>query len=334
MVQAGWNKNSWWLIFLAPLSLLFWLISGIRRKLYKKKVLPSYKSKLPVIVVGNVSVGGNGKTPACIAIVEKLKELDYRPVILSRGYGGTHKTHPHHVTLNCEGALVGDEPALFARRQLCEVVVDPKRARGAKFIEEKQLGNIIVCDDGLQHYALARDLEVCVLDSRGLSNGRLLPMGPLREGKWRLSEVDICLLNLGANDFNKDTQYEYLSDVDTIAKMTLKASSWVNLKTRQQLSIDDLPKSSAHTVAMAGIGHPARFFQTLDELVIDYDEQKALADHYKFCPSDIQASNRYLMTEKDAVKCMAFAHNDCWYLKVDAKYSSNLMDTILLKLNK
>ena len=304
-----------------PLSALFFCLSALRRKLYEIGLLKSYHPAVPVLVVGNLSVGGNGKTPVVLLVVKWLVELGYIPGVLSRGYGGQCEHFPHLVTQSDPAQFVGDEPRLIANRGLCKVVIDPIRSRGADFLAS--LGcNIIVCDDGLQHYALQRDIEWLVMDDRKLGNGWLLPMGPLRELPSRLKDVDAVIHN-GNDPLNDDT-----------FTMSLRFTRFVNVRYPQKtLSINEfLAHYQDKTLhAVAGIGSPQRFFQSLTDLgFVDY-KTTALADHHHFTSSDLPDCVT-LMTEKDAVKCQSLAHDECWYLQVDAILSEQLKSQLEVTL--
>jgi tetraacyldisaccharide 4'-kinase len=311
---------------------VFFCISSVRRFLYRQGILSSYKSKLDVIVVGNISVGGNGKTPVVIAIATFLKEAGVECAVLLRGYGGKQTQFPYLLDRNSSPVLVGDEPALIAKRLGIPVVIDPKRARGAAFIEQHIKAQVIICDDGLQHYALQRNVELCVMDTRGIGNGFLLPMGPLRESASRLNQLDYIVYNGDAPE-----QQAALRNVSTnIAQMTLQAKLWVNVKTNQTMSIDEgavLFKSAENKIiALAGIGFPQRFFSTLNKLNVYPSEKLAFADHHQFSVSDLPSADYVLMTEKDAVKCADFASGNCWYLRVDAVLPNELMAFLMKKM--
>ncbi|MDT0594485.1 tetraacyldisaccharide 4'-kinase [Glaciecola petra] len=336
-LQRWWYNNSLLVWLLLPFTLIFWSLSALRRLAFIIGIKKQYKSKIPIVIVGNISVGGNGKTPLVICLVEYFKAQGYTPVVLSRGYGGQQKDFPHVVTHNCPPGLVGDEPALLKNRLKCEVLIDPKRARACKYVELNTDADIIICDDGLQHYALGRDIELCVIDKRGLGNGCLLPMGPLRESAKRLSTVDTILFNANDEQFAA-LQDKLLQNVSISSyQMRLKATHWVNLCNDE---IKDVSYFSSFTdksaisaiLAMAGIGDPQRFFDTLDALNIAYKEAKSYPDHYHFSEIDIPQNYTVLMTEKDAIKCKHFAHKDCWYLRVDASIDDAFYKSIEQKI--
>ena len=198
MLERLWYGKSGWRWALAPLALLFALVSGGRRFAYRRGWFSTYRASLPVIVVGNISVGGNGKTPVVVWLVEQLQARGWRPGVVSRGYGGKAPHYPYRLDKQSTTAQAGDEPVLIARRCGCPVVVAPKRADAVRLLEQSGEVDIIITDDGLQHYALARDIELVVVDgARRFGNGCLLPMGPLREPMTRLKRVDAIICNGG-----------------------------------------------------------------------------------------------------------------------------------------
>jgi len=319
-------QNAWykprppiWLWLLAPFTLLFYCISALRRQAFKLGWLASERVSVPVIVVGNISVGGNGKTPLVIRLAQWLRQAGYQPGVLSRGYGGNGKDYPLSVDASSTAELVGDEPTLMRQYLPCPLVVDPKRVRGAKHLIEKHKCDVIICDDGMQHYALERDIEITVLDGqRRHGNGYLLPMGPLREGLWRLKHIDFSVVNGGLA-----ASGEHL--------MTLEPGRLINVKYPSQTkSIQDFHKS---VVAVAAIGNPDRFFSMLENKRVNLKKRMAFTDHYKFVVGDIPKET-VLMTEKDAVKCRDFAHDDWWYLPVSAKLSEDFKQQLLKKLKQ
>jgi tetraacyldisaccharide 4'-kinase len=319
-LQNAWYEDRLWVWLLLPLSLLFFCISSVRRVLFRLGVLRADKPEAFVIIVGNITVGGNGKTPTVIAIAEYLNQQGHRCGVLSRGYGGSQTSFPFLVQSDSKASLVGDEPKLMQRRLNCPVVIDPKRVRGAKYLTETHQCDVIICDDGLQHYALARDFEIVVMDGRGLGNAKLLPMGPLRELPSRLNEVDVVLYN-GSSSTNIT-----IPDNKT-ATMALVPDHWVNVKTGELR--ESIVAESA--TAIAGIGDPSRFFKSLSDMGITCDKTIGFPDHYAYQLSDIP-KNMVLMTEKDAVKCAPFAHDDCWYLQVSGQISKNIYQLIDNKL--
>jgi tetraacyldisaccharide 4'-kinase len=329
-LQKAWFSKAKWVWVLSPLSLLFWGLSSCRRFLYSVGLKASYRANAKVIIVGNISVGGNGKTPLVIALASYLQEKGIKCGVLSRGYGGKQSQFPFKVEDDASAELVGDEPKLMAHRLSCPVVIDPKRARGAKYLCDAFSCDVIICDDGLQHYALQRDFEIVVMDARGIGNGFLLPMGPLRETSKRLGKVDAIVVN--SND--KSPTITALKSVD-YSLMTLTPSRWVNLKTKEvKRSItpeERSEKMSRSVTAIAGIGDPKRFFSTLESMNVSVDETIGFPDHYQYTQNDIPVG-QVLMTEKDAVKIQAFAHDNCWYLEVEGQINQQLFNDINQKL--
>jgi tetraacyldisaccharide 4'-kinase len=319
----AWFSNAKWVWCLFPLTFVFWLLSCIRRFLFRTGLFASNEASIPVIVVGNIGVGGNGKTPLVLALVTTLQNKGYTLAVLSRGYGGSQTNFPCLVDKNDSAALVGDEPALISKRACCIVVIDPVRARGVKFIEQNTAANVIICDDGLQHYAMQRDVEICVLDKRGVGNGYLLPMGPLREGVWRLKTVDALVHNIGFSA-HKESSKANLDSVMAGFEMRLQPSCWVNVNTQETKSLAEfavnVKRAGENTVftALAGIGDPKRFFDTLENMQLKLDRTISFSDHHQFTQDDLPTNGWVLMTEKDAVKCIGFIHKNAWYLRIDA----------------
>ena len=322
-IESGWYKGAWWLWLLLPFSLLFWLLSALRRWLFKVGVKSASKPPVPVIVVGNISVGGNGKTPIVVAICEYLQEQGYKVGVLSRGYGGSQSQFPYLVKAADPPSFIGDEPALMYQRLQLPVVIDPERARGAQYLYEHGC-NLIVCDDGLQHFALKRDIEWVVMDSRMLGNGLLLPAGPLRELASRLANVDGVVFNsCSATERYNDHQYE----------MALEAQQVINVSDpSKQVRVEVFRQQNPDVVSMCAIGNPARFKQTLQSLNITTSKDHRFIDHHQFVATDMP-SEVTIMTEKDAVKCRSFAHKDCWYLKVSAQLPASFYAHLTAKLN-
>jgi tetraacyldisaccharide 4'-kinase len=272
-----------------------------------------------VIVVGNITVGGTGKTPLVLYLLEQLQEQGFKPGVISRGYGGKSTVYPQLVTANSMAFAVGDEPLLLAKRSGCPVVVDPNRPRGARYLLENHDCNLIISDDGLQHYALARDIEMVVIDGkRRMGNGLCLPAGPLREPVSRLQSVDFVLVNGEAKTHE--------------LAMQLKPLQWVNVaEPARTLPLSAFQGKKVH--AVAGIGNPQRFFETLQTLGCEASVQ-AFADHHRYVASDLAFADGLpvLMTEKDAVKCQAFAKQQHWYLQIAAELPSTFMLQLLAKL--
>lgn len=295
-----------------PLSKLFAAIVAMRRRYFLAHPHLSYNAPVPVIVVGNISVGGNGKTPLVIWLVEQLRIKGFQPGVVSRGYGGNAKVYPLVLDKTSVPNEAGDEPVLIFKRTQCPVAVSPKRQEAIEAI--LPLGvNIIISDDGLQHYQMARDLELVVVDGkRRFGNKQYLPMGPLREGVSRLSSVSRVICNGGFAHENE-------------MQMHLIPRHFVNVQTGECI----LPEQMKAAVAMAGIGSPARFFNTLEQLGIKTDACIGFSDHQTFELDSLLAltpdKQPLLMTEKDAVKCRELikekqAIDHWWYLPVDASF--------------
>ena len=306
-IEHAWQSLYSWTLLLLPLGLLFRLMSSFRRLLFKLGLKKSYRPRVPVIVVGNITVGGSGKTPTVLWLCELLKCAGYQPAVVSRGYGGKATSYPLLVTPETLAAESGDEPLLIASRSGCPVIVDPIRAQAAQTAQ--QLGaDVIITDDGLQHYALQRDIELVVIDGeRRFGNGLPLPAGPMREPLTRLHTVFGKICNGGRA---QDDEWS----------MALKpARQWHSV-------FDDACVTQGFFVgrqvlAIAGIGNPQRFFNMLSALGIKADTL-ALADHAQIKTADFirwqQSYDVILMTEKDAVKCRRFPSGLCFYLPVDA----------------
>ncbi|MGL5948778.1 MAG: tetraacyldisaccharide 4'-kinase [Aeromonas sp.] len=316
----GQSAARWWL---APLALLFAVISGVRRYGYRHGWFNAYRSTLPVLVVGNLSVGGNGKTPLVIWLAEQLRARGYSPAIVSRGYGASPPHTPFLVTADSDARQAGDEPLLLAKRTGCLVVIAPKRASAVQWLEANSTADIILTDDGLQHYALARDIEIVVVDgARRFGNGCLLPMGPLREPLTRLKRVQAVVCNGSAPG-----KGEYA--------MGLVPAPLRRVCDDALLTDEELARLQAPVDALAGIGYPPRFFQSLAAQGVQLDRTLACADHQAFVASDLLArfgDKPLIMTEKDAVKCRAFAPAHWWYQPVNAQIAPSLLDPILSRL--
>lgn len=307
-------------LLLLPLSGLFYLISSLRRWSFRMGIRNTQQLPVPVIVVGNITVGGSGKTPTVIYLIEMLRRHGYRPGVISRGYGvnfdGTRAVLPY-----MSSSEVGDEPAMIVTRTQVPMIIGRKRVDAAKALLESHDVDVIISDDGLQHYALHRDIELLILDGdRRLGNGHLLPRGPLREGMWRQKEVDFTIVN-----GERCQEGEFL--------MELTPAEWHSVKphNRAAFSLD------SDAVAIAGIGHPLRFFNTLKRMGIDTGKQHAFDDHQAFQLEDILAvagEHQVLMTEKDAVKCREFAKENWWYLPVDAKIDTRFEQQLIAQLQQ
>ncbi|MQL48497.1 tetraacyldisaccharide 4'-kinase [Photorhabdus khanii] len=307
MIERIWSGRSWLYLLLLPFSALYGLISGLRRLSYKAGLSQSWKAPVPIVVVGNLTAGGNGKTPVVIWLVEQLQKKGYRVGVVSRGYGGKAENYPLLVTDKITTAQAGDEPVLIHRRTGAPVAVAPKRVEAVKALLADTSLDIIVTDDGLQHYALQRDFEIAVIDGvRRFGNGWWLPAGPMRELSGRLNKVNAVITNGGTPESGE-------------LSMTLAGRLAVNMVSGEKRAVHLIP----HAVSMAGIGHPPRFFATLQQLGADVQKEYAFADHQMYTEEQLShladTNQNLLMTEKDAVKCFKFARPNWWYLPVDAQ---------------
>lgn len=319
-----WLTDSWyrpsplrWL--LAPLSGLFRLIAALRRFAYQAGWLAQQSLPVPVIIVGNISVGGSGKTPLVLWLAQQLKNRGWRPGIISRGYGGKAADYPLTVNADTPASEAGDEPKLLALRSQCPVVVAPDRLAAGRQLLAEFACNVIISDDGLQHYRLARDIELVVVDSRrGFGNGFCLPAGPLREPVCRLDKVDFVV-------WHGNSQQPWT------LQLQLQAS--VNLTDQRRLPLTNWQNQTVH--AVAGIGDPQRFFDQLRAAGLQVIEH-AFNDHHAFSAADLQFNDTLpvLMTEKDAVKCQAFATGNCWSVPADAVLTDGLADAINSRLKE
>jgi tetraacyldisaccharide 4'-kinase len=308
-------------LILLPLSGLFGLLAALRRQLYRLGWLSSAALPVPVVIVGNITVGGSGKTPFTLWMAERLLEAGWHPVILSRGYGGSQQT-ARAVQPDDSPTEVGDEPLLMAQRRLCPVWIGRDRlAAGQALLNAHPECDILLCDDGLQHYRLQRNLEIVVIDNRrGFGNGWLLPAGPLREPLSRLAKADAIVLHGGTPQVG---QYA----------MELHGETFYNLLNPQQTATAaDFQGQRLH--ALAGIGHPQRFFDHLHRLGLE-PLPHPFPDHHAYCAEDLAFpdADAILMTEKDAVKCAAIATEQCWVLRVDARLDPALFEHLLERLS-
>lgn len=333
LIDRLWYGQGKPLAVLAPLAWLYRSVSESRRaKAWQARheALP-----VPVVVVGNITAGGTGKSPLSARLVQRMQQEGWNPVILSRGYGGKSDRYPLLVQDRTPASVCGDEPLMLAIATGCPVVVDPDRCRGAHWALQQKLGDVLICDDGLQHYRLPRDIELAVFDARrGIGNGALIPVGPLREPTSRLASVDFVILN-GAEFPQPGQQIEAFANIEhpEIHAMTLQPSALVNLNSGETLAPEALKGRAVR--AVAGIGNPARFFDTLRALGAQVQEA-AFADHHRFRPEDLgsNAGEWLVMTAKDAVKCRGFAPDNAWVLTVDACLSEPFEQRFLQRLGE
>ncbi len=321
MISRIWSGESPLWRLLLPFSWLYGLVSYCIRLSYRIGLRKVWKAPVPVVVVGNLTAGGNGKTPVAIWLVEQLQQNGVCVGVVSRGYGGKSSHYPLLVCPDTDTAQAGDEPVLIYQRTGAPVAVAPRRSEAVKALIARHPDvQIVVTDDGLQHYALGRDKEIVVVDGvRRFGNGWWLPAGPMRERTARLKTVDAVIVNGGQ------------AKQGEIA-MHLAPGLAVNLVTGEEkpvAALDDL-------VAMAGIGHPPRFFTTLEQQGAKLAKRISLPDHQSLNSAQVESllgsHQQLIMTEKDAVKCRRFAHDNWWYLPVDAQMHGAGADKLLQEI--
>ena len=320
MIEKIWSGQSRLWLLLLPLAALYGLVSTLIRLSYRLGWRKVWRAPVPVVVVGNLTAGGNGKTPVVVWLVEQLQQRGIRVGVVSRGYGGKAQRYPLVLDAQTSSELAGDEPVLIYQRTGAAVAVSPVRSEAVQALLEQHQPQIIITDDGLQHYALARDREIVVVDGvRRFGNGWWLPAGPMRERASRLREVDAVITNGGTPKLGE-------------IAMQLVPSQAVNLLTGEKRDA----ASFRDVVAMAGIGHPPRFFATLESLGMTPVKTLSLADHQALTHAQVSAFARpdqiLLMTEKDAVKCRPFAQANWWYLPVEAQLGSPAAEKLLLDI--
>lgn len=304
VITQWWYKKHWMRWCLYPLAGLFQWISWIRRYSLERWYQTTFS--VPIVVVGNITVGGVGKTPLVIAIAKQAIQRGLCVGIVSRGYGASISLFPHEISSDDSAALVGDEPLLMAQKTRCPVVIAPKRVEAVQYLLNKYSPDLIISDDGLQHYALGRAVELVVVDGlRGFGNGLCLPAGPLREPVSRLNQTDFVVVN-GANWPQAE-------------RMDLLPGAFQSLVTGQTLMIE---QQNTPVAAVAGIGNPQRFFSTLQNLGIAYTPYP-FDDHHPYCANDLIFPEKIMvMTEKDGVKCKPYAQDTMFVLPVEAELSA------------
>lgn len=321
-----WVEKRWYanqpglLIGLAPLERLYlWLVKQ-RQQAYLKGKKTAYHPKVPVIIVGNIHVGGSGKSPLVAALAKHFASLGYKPGIVSRGYGGKTSHYPQQVTSQSDPAQVGDEPLMLAQQTGLPLAIDPKRPNAVKLLVEEEGCDLIIADDGLQHFQLARDIEIVVMDAqRGLGNGHCLPVGPLREPASRLSSVDWVIFQHTSQAINPDLAVELKTKLkNPLQSYWLEFSGWRRGDGHWQKNCPFTAGQTLH--ALAGIGNPARFFKQLTDLGLVVIEHP-LEDHAKLCPQHLVFNDPYplVMTAKDAVKLQPWLNENHWVAEVTAR---------------
>lgn len=310
------NRLVWLLL---PLSWLYCLITVIRRKFYQLNLKKSYSAQVPVVVIGNIVIGGSGKTPLLISLCEYIQKNGFRPGVVSRGYGG-NISGLKQVSENDSAEQVGDEPLMIQQKTKVPVVVGADRVAAVNYLLENNQCDIVLSDDGMQHYRMRRNFEIAVVDTdREFGNGFCLPAGPLRERVSRLNDVDLVVYN-GIKK-NKNNSFFYKLEIVRCTSLT----------SDEQRLLSSFEKRPVH--AVAGIGHPARFFNQLRENGINVIEH-AFPDHHVYHQQDFSGwhDNCIIMTEKDAVKCRQLSLPDAWVVAVKANISDILESQLNLTL--
>lgn len=311
---AAWYQGHPALGLLRPLEALYRRVVTRKRARFLSGESASYRAPVPVIVVGNITVGGTGKTPMILWLIEHCRSLGLKVGVVSRGYGAKPPHFPWRVRASQSAAQAGDEPLLIVQRTDVPLMIDPDRSRAVQALLASEPLDLILCDDGMQHYRLARDLELVLIDAaRGLGNGRCLPAGPLREPVERLDDVGAVLHNGATVDPPRGFAFG------------LRPGALVNLRTGERRPLEHFPAGQA-LHAVAGIGNPQRFFNTLQGLNWQ-PVPHPFADHAQFDAQSLafEPPLPLVMTEKDAVKCRDFAGDDWWYLAVDAEPSPSFV---------
>ncbi|MDQ8023220.1 MAG: tetraacyldisaccharide 4'-kinase [Moraxellaceae bacterium] len=330
---AWWQSRGLVACLWLPLSVLFLTIATLRRLAYRAGIFRAWRLPVPVVVVGNLAVGGSGKTPVVIWLAQALRKRGLTPAILSRGYGGSAKV-PTLVSADSDPAVVGDEPVLLARRAQCPVLVCPDRVAGGRaLLKQHPDVDVLITDDGLQHYRLQRDVEIIVLDPATLGNRWPLPAGPMREPLSRMAAAQLLLWH-GAEDIALETAAMLGRGVPRIAPMRLQAGDFYRLAAPSERR-DAASLRGLRLRAVAGIGRPQRFFDTLRALGLEIAQADAFPDHHAYVAADLdlQGCDALLMTEKDAIKCAALAPPSTWVLPVEALIADAALVPVLERVH-
>ncbi len=328
-LELAWYKKSRWLILLWLVSVVFQLLAGLRRRQQERNRRPPSR-QIAVVIIGNIAVGGTGKTPLLATLANQLRANGLTPGIISRGYGGKSASYPLLVATNCKVAECGDEALLLVEKTGCPLVIDPDRVAALEHLLAKSDVDVVLSDDGLQHYRLARQLEVCVIDGQRLfGNGMCLPAGPLREPISRLKQVDFVVVN-GADSAPLD-------NLSGAIPMRIEPKFLINLVTGEKRPFGGAPFNIGNTLqAVSAIGNPQRFYDLLEKL--PYPMQPfSFPDHHLFTDEDFQSRGidehqPVVMTEKDAVKCRSFARNNYWYLSTELVLPAEFLNDFVSKI--
>ena len=319
LLERMWYGRRRWGRRLAPLSLPYVAAAQVRRALFRRGLRTTHRVGVPVVVVGNIAVGGTGKTPLVVWLVQRLRAHGYRPGVICSGYRGRTREWPRPVRTDSDPVAVGDEAVLIAKRCACPVMAGPDRVAAARSLLREGHVDVVVSDDGLQHYRLARDIEIAVLDGeRRHGTGWCFPAGPLREPVSRLESVDFVVTKGRARD------REFRMELSG-RRLRRAADDAVTIDP------DELPSRSVH--AVTGIGNPGSFFRKLRELGLQVSP-RVFPDHHPFSAGDVEFEDDrpVIMTEKDAVKCRHFATGRHWYLPVDAELDPAFETALIARL--
>lgn len=325
-LERAWHERAGWLILLWPVSVLFQAATKIRRAVQQAKERPAELTS-PLIVIGNISLGGTGKTPLLITLSQELQKRGFKPGIISRGYGGNARSYPLAVHSDSDVRESGDEAFLIAEKTGCPVYVDPDRSAALRALLAEEDVDVVLSDDGLQHYKLYRDLEIVVVDGQRLfSNGFCLPAGPLREPMSRLNEVQHIVVN--------GESAREIPQLAAASTMQLEPRALVNLVSGEKRPFTGAPFNMGNKLqAVSALGNPQRFYSLLERLPYQV-ETFSFPDHHNFSADDfeqqgIDAHQPVVMTEKDAVKCRQFAKSNFWYLSVEVNLESQFVERLI-----
>ncbi|OGT35919.1 MAG: tetraacyldisaccharide 4'-kinase [Gammaproteobacteria bacterium RIFCSPHIGHO2_12_FULL_37_14] len=333
-LTLGWYHHKWRAIYflLLPFSWLFYVVVAARRYFYRLGWMKTYYVPVPVIVVGNLTVGGTGKTPLVIEIARLLLEHGYRPGIVSKGIGGRRHRKPHWVQANDSVKEVGDEAILLIKNTDCPLVIGVDRVAAVEHLLKQTSCNIVISDDGLQHYRLGRQIEIAVIDGlRYFGNQQMLPAGPLREPLSRIHQVDYVVIN---SNEHADIWEQELKNSLPVFNMQVEPIELVSLQNGHiKNNLLNFQNKKIH--AVAAIGHPERFFRMLRKYSFDIIPHR-FPDHYHYQSSDLNFTDSYpvVMTEKDAVKCSFVKDERYWYLKVAVKIEKQFQENLLIQISK
>jgi tetraacyldisaccharide 4'-kinase len=359
-IERAWYSGALWLYALWPLQWVFTQLASRRRRRLSSA---AERSPLPIVIVGNISVGGTGKTPLLIALCKHLQSKGFRPGVASRGYGGKAPHYPFAVSAATPVKEAGDEALIIARHTECPVIIDRDRCAAVSKLRKEFSVDVVLSDDGLQHYSLERDIEIVVVDAqRGFGNGLCLPAGPLREPVARIAEADFVAVNGRKRDVacvretllanrvvwassgrgarpveNKDGGKGATNTINETESISLPAEGFalraepdclINLLSGEKRPYEGAPfKMGAKLQAVSGLGNPQRFYQLLAELPYTF-ETHSFADHHWFTEQDFDGFDSIqpiVMTEKDAVKVEDFAEKNYWYLTIKVKLSERFL---------